>query len=266
LSEHAGTEYGMSTADRDTSAWFKEHYGSAASQVIEFLGGDRISLAGRRVADIGCGDGIIDLGVVHQGGPELLVGFDVVPTDTAWLLDRAGAEGVAEELPAALEFRTCDPDRLPAADDSFDVVFTWSAFEHVAEPGVVAREIRRILRPDGILMLQLWPFYHSEHGAHLWQSLPDSSFVQLRHPAAEVERRVRAAAAHDPALVEEFVEVFATLNRITLDDLQRALMSAGLVVTKLELMTETVRIPMDLARRPLTHLAISGVKLLAVPA
>ncbi|HVF14518.1 MAG TPA: class I SAM-dependent methyltransferase, partial [Acidimicrobiales bacterium] len=236
------------------------------SQVLEFLGGDRISMAGRRVADIGCGDGIIDLGVVHQAEPELLVGFDVMPTDTTWLLERARAEGVAEELPATLEFRTCEPDHLPADDDSFDVVFTWSAFEHVAEPGVVAKEIRRILRPDGILMLQLWPFYHSEHGAHLWQSLPESSYVQLRHPVAEVVRQVRAAAAHEPAVLEEFVEVFATLNRVTLDDLQRALMSAGLVVTKLELMTETVRIPMELARRPLTHLAVSGVKLLAVPA
>ena len=65
-----GTEYGLSTADRDTSEWFKEHYESAASQITEFLAGDRISLAGQRVADIGCGDGLIDLGVVHQCRPD----------------------------------------------------------------------------------------------------------------------------------------------------------------------------------------------------
>ena len=130
----------------------------------------------------------------------------------------------------------------------------------------MAREIRRVLRPGGVLMLQLWPFYYSEHGAHLWQSLPDSSFVQLRQTATEIERQVRASPAHDAALVDEFLEVFATLNRITLDDLQRALLSAELVVTKLELMSETVRIPMALARRSLTSLAISGVKLLATPA
>jgi ubiquinone/menaquinone biosynthesis C-methylase UbiE len=261
-----GTEFGMSTADRETSAWFEEHYRSAAEQVTDFLAGDHISLTGRQVADIGCGDGIIDLGVVHRADPARLVGFDVVPTDAAWLRERARAEGVAEELPAALEFRTCETERLPADDESFDVAFTWSAFEHITNPAAVAKEIRRILRPDGILMLQLWPFYHSEHGAHLWQSLPDSSFIQLRQTPATVERLVREAAAHEPALVEEFLEVFSTLNRITLDDLQRALLSAGLRVFKLELMSETVRIPPDQARRSLAHLAISGVKLLAGPA
>lgn len=261
----AGTEYGLSTADRDTTAWFDEHYREAASQVIAFLGDDGISLAGRRVADVGCGDGIIDLGVVHQADPELLVGFDIAPTETEWLLERARASDVAGDLPPVLEFRTCEPDRLPADDDTFDLVFSWSAFEHIADPHVMCREIRRVLRPDGVLMVQLWPFYHSEHGAHLWQCLPEG-FVQLQRSPEDIEAEVRRTAKYEPELVDEFLEVFATLNRITLDDLQRALLAAGLTVTKLELMSETVRVPPALARRSLSHLAISGVKLLAVPA
>lgn len=256
---------GLSTADRETSAWFAEHYIDAADQVIEFLGGDNLSLTGKDVADVGCGDGIIDLGVAQKAEPRAMVGFDIVPTDPAWLLRRAREEGVAEELPAALEFRTCDPLTLPADDSSFDFVFTWSAFEHVEEPVAVFREIRRVLRPTGVLMLQIWPLYHSEHGAHLWQCIPDS-YVHLYRSPADIEAEVRATTKHTPEEIDEFLEVFATLNKVTLDDLQRAMLVASLRVAKLEIQSEAVHLPPELARRSLSQLGISGVKLLAVPA
>jgi SAM-dependent methyltransferase len=253
---------GLSTADRDTSAWFAEHYKDAADQVIDFLAGDGISLTGRDVADVGCGDGIIDLGVAHKAEPRSMVGFDIIPTDVTWLERRAREEGVAD-LPECLEFRTCDPLSLPAEDNSFDFVFTWSAFEHVEDPVAVFREIRRILRPGGILMLQIWPLYASEHGAHLWQCIPDA-FVQFRLSDEEIERQVRAAGTHSPEQIDEFLEVYATLNRVTLDDLQRAMLAAQMRVAKLEIQSEAVHIPPELSRRSLSQLGISGVKLLGV--
>lgn len=257
-------DVGLSTADRDTPAWFAEHYGDAVDQIVEFFGGDGISLAGKDVADVGCGDGIIDLGLAHKAGPRSMVGFDILPTDVAWLARRAKEEGVGDELPPELEFRTCGPRALPADDDSFDYVVTWSAFEHIEDPVAVLREIRRILRPGGILFLQIWPLYHSEHGAHLWQCIPDS-FVHLIRPAAEIEAEVRATTKHPPEEIDEFLEVFAELNRLTLDDLQRAMLAAAIRVAKLEIQAETVHIPPELARRSLSQLGISGVKMLAVP-
>jgi len=50
--------------------WFEDHFSSAASQILDFLGADGISLQGKRVADVGCGDGIIDLGLVELAAPE----------------------------------------------------------------------------------------------------------------------------------------------------------------------------------------------------
>lgn len=254
---------GLSTGERETSAWFKEHYEDAATQVVDFLGGDGISMTGRDVADVGCGDGIIDLGVAHKAQPRSLVGFDIVPTDPDWLLRRAKEEGAADELPGSLEFRTCTKTTLPADDDSFDFVFTWSAFEHVEEPVAMFREIHRVLRPGGILMLQIWPLYASEHGAHLWQCIPDN-FVHLLRTPGEIEAAVRATTRYPPETIDEFLEVFHELNKLTLDDLQRAMLAAALRVAKLELQSEAVHIPPELARRSLSHLGISGVKLLAV--
>ena len=255
---------GLSTADRNTSAWFVEHYVDAADQVIEFLAGDGLDMTGKDVADVGCGDGIIDLGVAHKAHPRSMVGFDIVPTDPLWLLERARVEGIADELPGNLEFRTCDALSLPADDDSFDFVFSWSAFEHVENPVAVFHEIRRVLRPDGILMLQIWPLYYSEHGAHLWQCIADS-FVHLVRSPEDVEAEVRATTKHTPEEIDEFIEVFATLNRVTLDDLQRSMLVASLRVAKLAIQSECVHIPPELSRRSLSQLGVSGVKLLAVP-
>jgi 2-polyprenyl-3-methyl-5-hydroxy-6-metoxy-1,4-benzoquinol methylase len=61
----------------ESSRWFWDHYVDAAGEVISFLEADAISLAGKRVGDVGCGDGIIDLGVAHRARPTLLVGFDI---------------------------------------------------------------------------------------------------------------------------------------------------------------------------------------------
>ncbi|MGH9155050.1 MAG: methyltransferase domain-containing protein [Acidimicrobiales bacterium] len=257
---------GLSTADRHTSAWFKEHYEDAATQIVDFLGGDNVTMAGADVADVGCGDGIIDLGVAHQAQPRSLVGFDLQPTDVASLVARSQVEGVGGELPACLSFRTCEPATLPADDASFDFVITWSAFEHIGDPVATLREIKRILRPGGILFLQLWPFYASEHGAHLWDCLADDSYAHLYRSQADIEREVRQRADHPPEVLDELLEVFFTLNKVTIDDLQRAMVAAALRPSKVTILTETVHIPPELARRSLSQLGISGVKILAVHA
>ena len=248
----------------EPAPWPEESYGTAVQHVMTFLGDEGISLAGTVVGDVGCGDGVMDLGLAHKAAPELLVGFDIDPVDQAGLLARARARGVATELPANLRFETCGPDRLPAGDGSFDRLVSWSAFEHVVRPVAVLREMRRILRPDGVLFLQVWPFFHSKHGSHLWDWFPEG-FVQLLHDPAAVDREVRAHPDKGPAWIDNLLSAFQELNRVTVDDLQRALLLAGFSVTRLELETETVHIPPELAHLPISTLAISGVKLLALP-
>lgn len=252
--------------DPERAKWFDEHYGYAASEIIEFLSAAGVSMAGRLVADVGSGDGIIDLGVAHRAGPALLACFDIVPTPIDHLRAEAARYAPDKTIPDCLEFRSCTPTTLPAADGTFDVVFSWSAFEHIADPVAVLREIRRVLRPDGTFMLQLWPFFHSSQGSHLWPWFPEDGFVQLLRDTASIEAAVRAAPGPDPADAERMLVEYGRLNRITLDELHRAVLVAGLRVTKVQLITETVDVPPPLAHYPLGLLAISGVKLLAVPA
>jgi 2-polyprenyl-3-methyl-5-hydroxy-6-metoxy-1,4-benzoquinol methylase len=68
---------------RTGTPWFREHFDEAAQAILDFFAGDGIELDGKRVADIGAGDGIIDLGLALKGTPTRLVGFDIVETDAA---------------------------------------------------------------------------------------------------------------------------------------------------------------------------------------
>jgi ubiquinone/menaquinone biosynthesis C-methylase UbiE len=241
--------------------WFDDHYGWAVGEIVDFLGGDGIQLAGRSVIDLGCGDGIMDLGLARRAEPERLVGIDVNPVDVVHLLEQAREHAGVDALPPNLEFRQSDPVQLPAENGEFDLAITWSAFEHIQDPIPLLLELRRVLRPEAVLMLQLWPFYYSNKGSHLWQWFPEG-WTNLLHDDDTVAKRLREDAT-DAEFAEYMLGEYLTLNRITVDELQNCLLTAGFQITKFELMSEPVHIPPALNRYPLSLLGISGVKLLA---
>src|SRR5262249_49345533 len=150
--EHRGPRLGRrpkgeAAGLKPDSRWFWDHYEWAVGQILEFLEGSGVSLADRDIADVGCGDGILTLGLARRTGARRLVGFDVNPVDLEHLGAQARNEGVSADLPDQLVFCVSEPGRLPAESGSFDFVSTWSAFEHVADPLTLLKEIRRVLRP-----------------------------------------------------------------------------------------------------------------------
>jgi len=187
----------VSTSADGATRWFKEHFEDAADEILDFLGGDGITLEGRRVADIGCGDGIIDLGLALKGQPAELVGYDLMEVDSGALVRAARGAGVAEELPAQMRFERSEPTAIPAPDGYFDIIVTWSVFEHVDNPVALLGEIRRVLSPDGCLFLQLWPFYDSEHGGHLWPHY-EGAFPHLLRTDEQILKEIEGRQATDP--------------------------------------------------------------------
>ncbi|MBA3263062.1 MAG: methyltransferase domain-containing protein, partial [Thermoleophilaceae bacterium] len=252
----------VSTTAHDPVRWFTEHFDEAAGEILEFLGGDGISLDGCRVADVGCGDGIIDLGLALKGQPRELIGFDLMEVDVDALLRSAQAAGAADALPPGLRFERSEATSLPAPDAHFDVVVTWSVFEHVDDPMGLLADIRRVIKPDGYFFLQLWPFFDSEHGGHLWPHY-DGPYPHHLHRDEEILEDVEGRRATDPRRPAE--DEYRSLNRITLDQLHRALLANRFAVSKLKLLTEAVRIPPQLRHRPLSELGVGGVELLAKP-
>lgn len=249
--------------EHDHVKWFREHYEEAPRQIVDFLQGGGVALGGVSIADVGCGDGVIDLGVAHLCTPSNLVGYDIRKTDVAALRRAAAASGVnTDALDERVTFVESMPTEIPSVSDAFDVAFSWSVFEHVADPVPLLKEVRRILKPGGAFFLQVWPLFLSEHGGHLWLS-DRSRFPHLRESPWVIAEDLGFATSTDPTRPAD--DEFRSLNRLTVDSLQRALLAAGLVPVRVELVTGAVHVPEDLAYLPLTDLAISGLKLLAVP-
>lgn len=247
------------------SQWFWDHYDMAAGQVIETFAAEEISLTDRLVADVGCGDGIIDLGIMHKARPHQLVGFDVNLTDTEHLARLASDEGINTSDWDGLSFERAEVARLPAKDGAFDLVTSWSAFEHISRPADVLKEIRRILADGGAFFLQLWPFYYSAKGSHLWEWFPEDHH-HLQRAESEIVEEVRASDLKPVDWTQMMAREFQHLNRLTVDELQRSMLSAGFVVRRLELLTSPTRLTPELGRYSWLDLGVSGIKLIATPA
>lgn len=56
-------------------------------------------------------------------------------------------------------------------DETFDFVFSYDAFEHVASPADVLSEAARVLKKGGYLYLDFGPLYYSPFGEHAYDSI-----------------------------------------------------------------------------------------------
>lgn len=241
--------------------WWEAHYEVAVDIIVDFLAGDGLSLDGRRVLDLGCGDGIISLGLAARTKASAIMGFDLEPIDTEFLAGIAAEHGVGVDEPR-LTFGVSEPNRLPVPDESVDVVVTWSVFEHVVDVAGLLAEVRRVLVPDGLLFLQIWPLYFSEHGSHLWPWF-DEPFPHLRLSENELLSHLRRRTGSDD-LAKAMLDLYNSCNRITLDQLGCALTDAGLYISKVETDRVAVHVPPELQHVPLSLLTTEGVKLIAV--
>ena len=108
--------------------------------------------AAERVLDVGCGTGTLAV-AIKQAAPEAIVtGLDA---DEAML---ARARRKARLGGAAVEFIRGDSRALPWADNSFDKVVSSLFFHHLEreDKGLTLREILRVLRPGGELLVADW--------------------------------------------------------------------------------------------------------------
>jgi len=135
------TEYARLAPRYDTKwSWFIE---SSTRETLR-----RLTLRSTdRVLDVGCGTGDLlrQLRGSHPGAR--LVGVDPAPE----MLDVA-----RQKLPATVELKSAWADRLPYADDSFDVVVSCNALHHMRDPVAALIEMRRVLRDGGDLVLTDW--------------------------------------------------------------------------------------------------------------
>ena len=104
---------------------------------------------GMRLLDCGCGPGSITLGLAQAVAPGEAIGIDLAQSQVKQARERAAAQGLDQ-----LTFECGDVYQLPFQDHSFDAVFSHAMLEHLGDPLAVLREMRRVLKPGGVVGLR----------------------------------------------------------------------------------------------------------------
>ncbi len=110
---------------------------------------DRIDFRGKRVLEIGLGQGADAEQIVNRGGK--YSGVDLTDESVKRVKMRFSLH--------RLEYETIERSnalQLPFDDDTFDIVFSHGVLHHIPEIKKAQTEIARVLKPDGKLVVMLY--------------------------------------------------------------------------------------------------------------
>jgi ubiquinone/menaquinone biosynthesis C-methylase UbiE len=183
---------------------------------------------GKRVLEIGCGNGGMQLALIRAGAAES-VGIDV--SDEA-------IEFAAERLRdhPSVKVMVADAQSIPAEAGSFDVVVSSAAFEHVHDIEAMLCEVERVLRPGGVLYAQFSPLWWHYNGPHLIKcvSVPWAHVLFSDRTLLNVLSYHRESGTFPRSYLDEKIEDFQRMGRLSLRKFRRAAARTGLEPVQVE--------------------------------
>jgi 2-polyprenyl-3-methyl-5-hydroxy-6-metoxy-1,4-benzoquinol methylase/uncharacterized protein YbaR (Trm112 family) len=164
--------------------------------------------AGKTLLDIGCNWGRWSIAATRAG-------YDVIGIDPSFEAIVA-ARRIARQLGAPSQYVVADARRLPFADASFDVVFSYGVLQHFSKVDVAGavREIARVVEPDGYSWVQMPNAYGARNLYQLARRrFREGSAFEVRYWTPDQLRRVFGEIGP----TELTTDGFLTLNPQTAD-------------------------------------------------
>ena len=133
------------------SGWFEVDWSARSSlsneQIMQFvLGATKATLGrgGGSVLDVCTGTGAFARALARDGSFNSITGIDITPA----MLDEARRNADHERL-HRLQFLSGDATALPFENNSFDAAVTRLAVHHLSEPALALKEMARVVKPGG---------------------------------------------------------------------------------------------------------------------
>jgi ubiquinone/menaquinone biosynthesis C-methylase UbiE len=241
--------------------WVRDRMELMPSETANWCG----DVSGQHILDLGCGDMLEAFGLLSLN-PRHITCVDVVPR--TWDVMQHAATQIVKHgftLPADYESRLTyliyEGTQLPFADNTFDLIFSWSVFEHIAEVPATLAEARRVVKPEGRIFIQVFPWFHTFAGSHLTDYIDEPFFHLHRSPEWVYARLQEFAAAHEADdvsfqgfhgpneytvrkwVLEHMWPEYGKLNRYSARMFLMAALEGGLIIERLSLSTEKVEEP-----------------------
>ena len=134
------------------------------------------------VLDVGCGTGFGTEGLLTK--TEHVYGLDQSPHQLEKAYAKFGKRG-------SVRFHLGDAERLPFADDAFDVVWSSGSIEYWPNPVTALRELRRVAKPGGQVLV-VGPDYPNNG---VFQKMADA--IMLFYDEEEADRMFTDAGYTD---------------------------------------------------------------------
>lgn len=172
--------------------------------------------------EIGAGTGFFTLNLIQAG----VITEGHVSDISPGMVEAAKAN--AERLGFSVEGRVADAETLPYEDDTFDLVIGHAVIHHIPDVEKAFREIRRVLKPGGRVVICGEPTRWGDFVARrlsraTWFAATNITRLPVlsawRRPQTELDESSRAAA----------LEAVVDLHAFRPEDLARTVRRAGLV-------------------------------------
>lgn len=191
----------------------------------------RIDFEGKRVLEIGCGDGSALKTIAKNFCPDYIIGIDN-GLDDWWATAPSKGDNweVAEGNAEKLEF----------PDNYFDAVLSLATFEHITDVGQALKEIKRVLKPFGKFYTEFSPIWTSIIGHHynFWidkenaQLIPPWGHLWMSEDEMKEHLLVKLGFENAQAVCDTIYH-HPIINRLTRSQHYELIMHSGLLVKEL---------------------------------
>lgn len=186
----------------------------------------------RRMLDFGCGEGTTALGMALQYPTSRVFGVDINSEHERCLPAATEMIGL-KALPGNLAFRSIKPGEVGEWEGSFDLIYSWSVFEHINRNLLdsVILQLRNILASQGVLFVQIAPLYYSAYGSHL-RKFDVPAWGHLLKQESNLKAKVKGDASKALERREAVWSCYQSLNKLTADELIDRISNSGLTLLR----------------------------------